>query len=110
MASLLPHLHDVILKRTAKRCTIKQALTDQALVYDSHGDLTVEVIVEHLYLCDLIYDLQLQRTWGGGSHLTKSAYEGFFLGAIIFGPSERIWKTWTPPKNRFFMWHMVGRT
>jgi len=28
----------------------------------------------------------------------------FFLGATLFAPWKRIWKTWAPPKCRFFMW------
>jgi len=39
-----------------------------------------------------------------GQYSAKSAYDGFFLGSTIFGPWERIWKSWAPPKCRFFMW------
>jgi hypothetical protein len=28
----------------------------------------------------------------------------FFIGSTLFGPYERIWKSWAPPKCRFFMW------
>ena len=34
----------------------------------------------------------------------KTAYKGFFVGSISFEPCERIWKTWAPPKCRFFVW------
>jgi hypothetical protein len=26
------------------------------------------------------------------------------MGKILFRPWERIWKTWTPAKCRFFLW------
>jgi len=29
-----------------------------------------------------------------GVYPAKSAYEGFFQGAILFSPWERIWRTW----------------
>lgn len=63
ITDLAPHLHHVIPKGTTNQRIVEEALTDEALVYDIHGDLTVEVIVEYLYLWDLIYDFQLQRTW-----------------------------------------------
>jgi hypothetical protein len=39
-----------------------------------------------------------------GKYSAKAAYEGFFLGSVQFEPYERIWKTWAPPKCRFFLW------
>jgi hypothetical protein len=33
-----------------------------------------------------------------------SSYEGFYLGSVDFEPYHRIWKTWAPPKCKFFMW------
>jgi hypothetical protein len=32
------------------------------------------------------------------------AYERFCLGATDFEPTSRIWKSWSPPKRRFFLW------
>jgi hypothetical protein len=46
--------------------------------------------------------------WGWGLTFiyiaAKSAYEGFFIGAVQFRPWERIWKSWAPGKCKFFMW------
>jgi hypothetical protein len=75
--------------------------------------MTVEVTVEFLDLWDLHYDFQLQlevedahiwRLSSSGQYSAKSAYETFFIGTTLFGPYERIWKSWAPPKCRFFMW------
>jgi hypothetical protein len=44
------------------------------------------------------------RFSSSGQYSAKSAYEGFFIGSTLFGPFERIWKSWAPPKCRFFMW------
>jgi hypothetical protein len=40
----------------------------------------------------------MENTW------LKLPMRGFFLGFVQFEPYERIWKTWAPPKCRFFMW------
>jgi hypothetical protein len=39
-----------------------------------------------------------------GQHSAKTAYEGSFLGATVFRPLEKTWKTWAPAKCSFFMW------
>jgi hypothetical protein len=39
-----------------------------------------------------------------GNYSAKSAYEGLFAGSTSFGHYRRVWKTWTPPKCRFFLW------
>ena len=82
----------------------------------------MEVTDEFLNLWDLLYDFQLKpevedayiwRLSSSGQYSAKSAYESFFIEATLFGPYERIWKSWAPPKCRFFMWlvthrHMIG--
>jgi hypothetical protein len=32
------------------------------------------------------------------------AYDNLLLGATLFLPCERIWKSWAPPKCKMFMW------
>lgn len=52
-------------------------------------------------------DIEDKHIWcfsSSGQYSTKTAYEGFFLGATIFRPWEKIWKTWAPSKCSFFMW------
>jgi hypothetical protein len=75
--------------------------------------LVNKTIMEFLYLWDVIFDLQLQldiegchiwRHSSSGQYSAKLVYEGFFMGATQFGPYERIWKIWAPPKCCFFMW------
>jgi len=39
-----------------------------------------------------------------GTYSAKTAYEGFFLGSVVFPHHKRIWKTWALPKWRFFIW------
>ena len=52
-------------------------------------------------------EASIQIVWcftASAEYTAKSAYDALFQGAVSFGPYERIWKTWAPPKCRFFLW------
>lgn len=51
-----------------------------------------------------IPDKHIWRLSSSGQYTAKSAYDTLFQAAISFEPFERIWKSWAPPKCRFFMW------
>ena len=51
-----------------------------------------------------IPDRHIWRLSASGEYTAKSAYDALFEGALSFAPYERIWKSWAPPKCRFFMW------
>jgi hypothetical protein len=38
------------------------------------------------------------------SSLLNHVIRLFFLGSITFEPWKRLWKTWAPPKCKFFIW------
>jgi hypothetical protein len=72
------------------------------------------IIVEYIEIWDMLYELQLQpeiddthiwRLDNSGQNSSKSAYDSLFLGAAVFGPCERIWESWVPPKCKMFMLH-----
>jgi hypothetical protein len=76
-------------------------------------DIQGEISVEYLELWDLLEGVVLQegvpdrhiwRLSSSGEYTAKSACDALFEGAISFSPYERIWKSWAPPKCRFFMW------
>jgi len=69
--------------------------------------------VDFLHLWESLYNFELEpdvedvHIWqfsASGQYSAKSAYESFFLGSTQFGPYERIWNTWAPPKCHFFLW------
>jgi hypothetical protein len=73
----------------------------------------VGVLAEYLQLWDLISGFELPpeiedkhifSIAPNGSYSAKSAYEGLFLGSVAFSHYKRIWKSWTLPKCRFFIW------
>ena len=80
---------------------------------DIKGAHTVGVMVDYLLIWDILSDFSLQpdvedsHIWRfslDGQYSAKTAYKGFFVGSTSFEPYERIWKTWAPPKCRFFVW------
>ncbi|WVZ85337.1 hypothetical protein U9M48_032277 [Paspalum notatum var. saurae] len=112
LAQLAPNLFGSITNK-AKRRTVFEAATDLRWVQDIRGAITVPVLAEFFKIWDLLSNLVLQpeiedtHRWqfsSSGVYSTKSAYGGFFIGAVQFGPWERIWKTWAPGKCKFFMW------
>jgi hypothetical protein len=88
-------------------------LTNLTWISDIQGALTVGVMVDYLHLWDILADFLLQpnvedrhiwRFSSDGQYSAKTAYKRFFCGVYTFEPWERVWKTWAPPKCRFFVW------
>lgn len=113
VVDLAPRLFEAIPIRRVKQCTVHEALTERSWVFYVKGALTVGVIVDFLHLWEVLYNFELEpdvedvhiwRLSNSGQYSAKSTYEGFFLGSMLFRPYERIWKTWAPPKCRFFLW------
>ena len=61
-------------------------------------------LLEGVVLQEGIPDRHIWRLSASGEYTAKSAYDALFEGALSFAPYERIWKSWAPPKCRFFMW------
>ena len=110
---LVPGLFALVPKRKSNRRTVLEALTDDKWIEDLHGDISVEALMEYLYVWDLVQEVELQpetpdrhiwRISPTGVYTARSAYDALFQGAVLFEPFERIWKSWAPSKCRFFMW------
>jgi len=113
LAEIAPNLFKTVPKRIVNRRTVAQALQNRSWVHDITGALTVEVLVDYLLIWDMVDGVVLQQNVADhykwkltqhGSYSSKSAYEAFFMGSIKFGPWKRVWKTWAPPRCRFFIW------
>jgi hypothetical protein len=112
IADLAPSLFAAIPQRRQKQQTVQSALLNQAWIADIQGYLSADIITDYIQLWDLLDEVQLQQVddthkWRfdtSGQYSAKSAYGNLFLGATLFQPYERIWKSWAPPKCKLFMW------
>ena len=89
------------------------ALDEEKWLEDIQGEISAQALMEYFELWDLLEGVVLQegipdrhiwRLSASGEYTAKSAYDALFEGALSFAPYERIWKSWAPPKCRFFMW------
>ena len=85
---------------TARKRKVFDALNNRTWVSDIRGALTVHVLIEYIHLWEMLSNVELQpnvedtHIWQfstTGQYTSKSAYEALFIGAIQFGPWERIW-------------------
>jgi hypothetical protein len=92
---------------------VQQAFQNHGWTADIQGVVTIEIIVEYIQLWELLLDIQLQpkvedthfwRLSANGKYSAKSRYDHLFMGATLFKPCERIWKSWAPPNCQFFLW------
>jgi hypothetical protein len=118
IVDLTPLLFVAIPQARRKSCTVQQAFQNHAWTADIQGVVTIEIIVEYIQLWELLLDIQLQpevedthfwRLSANGKYSAKSGYDHLFMGATLFKPCERIWKSWAPPKCRFFLWLAVHK-
>ena len=98
-----PNLFRAVAARARKR-KVFQALNNRTWVSDIRGALTVQVLLSYVELQPDVEDTHIWTFSTTGQYTTKSAYEALFIGAIQFGPRERIWRSWAPSKCKFFLW------
>jgi hypothetical protein len=113
LVDLAPHLYAMVPKRVANKRTVVEGLTDMAWVHDLRGTVTVVVIAEFINLAEAVSevlflpdtpDKHIWRFSSSGQYSAKSAYGMIFMGSITFEHCDLIWKSWAPPKCRFFLW------
>jgi hypothetical protein len=113
IGEVAPEVLEHVPRRIASKRLVKDALTDLNWVADIRGALSVRALAQVLGLCDLLEGLVLQpgipdrHIWkfnASGDYSSSSAYKVLLLGAVDFGPAERIWKSWAPGKCKFFLW------
>jgi hypothetical protein len=110
---IAPRLLKTIPKKLINKRTVQEAIRDNLWINDIPRSLSVGALADFLRLWDLVAqvvlypdkeDKHIFRLAVNGKYSTKAAYKGVFLGSVEFEPFERIWKTWAPPKCRFFLW------
>lgn len=90
-----------------------EALIENRWVNDIVVSLPEQVLSEYFKIWDLIQGVQLHpqvpdmHIWlptSSGEYSAKSAYKWFLAGSTLFELTERIWKSWAPPRCKLFVW------
>jgi hypothetical protein len=111
ISELALRLFGIIPKRLAQKRTVKEALSNARWIDDIQGALTVEALSDYLRLWEMLSgfelhpdreDKQIFSIAPDGRYSARSACKGLFMGSCYFGHYKRVWKTWAPPKCRFF--------
>jgi hypothetical protein len=110
---IAPAVFDLVPKRIRNKRKVSEALQNSRWIADFRGDLTLLVLVEYFDPFQELQQIDLQlgmpdgHIWklsSSGQFSSKSAYTAMTQGAISFEPAERVWKTWSPSKCKFFIW------
>jgi hypothetical protein len=103
-------------KRRLNKQTVQKALTENRWALDIQGAITVGSLLntcscgKYFKQCRYnmeymgVQDIHLWRFTENRKYAAKVTYEGLFGGSVQFEPYERIWKSWAPPKCRYFAW------
>lgn len=118
--SLAPDLCCMVSSKTRNNITLAQGLHNKQWIKDLKGQMTMTAFAQYLELWPLIQGIQLNPgtedviCWRWTSlhqYTAKSAYRMFFAGSVPFSEAKLIWKSWAPPKVKFFLYlAMHGRT
>ncbi|AQK53266.1 uncharacterized protein [Zea mays] len=99
-------------KRAISSRTVAHALQNWQWINDIETPLNLPGLQQYLNLWDALRGVVLtqeadRHVWihsSSGQFSSKSCYRTFFMGSITFEPWKRLWKTWAPPKCKFFLW------
>jgi hypothetical protein len=112
VSNFVPRLFSLIPRRVTKR-SVQEALLNRRWLKDIKGALTVGALVEYLHLWNALSSLILQPDIEDkhvfsialdDNYSTRVAYMGLFYGSCVFAHHKQIWRSWAPPKWRFFLW------
>jgi hypothetical protein len=103
---------ECIPKRRRKVRTVAQGLHGNAWAQDIHGLLGVHEIGQYLALWTAVSrttlglepDRLIWKWTDSGTYTAKSCYQAQFHGSTTSSSWKLTWKTWAPPRVKFFRW------
>jgi len=109
---LAPDVVASVGKRASSSRTVAHALENWQWVSDLETPLNLIGLQQYLQLWDALRGVVLtqeadRHVWihsSSGQFSSRSCYKAFFMGSITFEPWKRLWKSWAPPKCKFFLW------
>jgi hypothetical protein len=109
---IAPLLYKCIPKRRRKIRTVADGLQGNAWARDIQGTLGMHEIGQYLKLWNKVQNIALsdapdQLLWrwtASGTYSASSCYKATFHGSTTSYAWKLIWKTWEPPRVKFFHW------
>jgi hypothetical protein len=109
---LAPHLYACVPKRRRKTRTVADGLLENCWARDIQGLLGIHEIGQYLLIWQAIQGTTLsampdQLLWkwnASGTYTASSCYLATFHGSTSCCSWKLVWKTWAPPKVKFFHW------
>jgi hypothetical protein len=109
---IAPDVVCLVDSRVSSTRTVAQAMDNWQWVSDIGSHLYLIGLQQYLKLWDALGEVTLSQeadrlVWmhsAFGQFSSRSCYRAFFMGFISFEPWKRLWKTWAPPKCKFFLW------
>jgi hypothetical protein len=114
ISEIAPLLYNCIPKRRRKIRTVSDGLQGNCWARDIQGTLGVHEVGQYLLLWQSVQNIHLtdapdQLLWkwtADGTYSASSCYQASFLGSTTSHAWKLIWKTWAPPRVKFF--HLVA--
>jgi hypothetical protein len=112
MKEVAPEVYALVPKRRRKARTVRQALMDRTWIADIVGAPSALALWQYVQLWIRLRDTQLSadpdrmvwRWTTDGQYSSSSCYDALFQGAIVAGFWKLNWKSWAPPRVKFFLW------
>ena len=107
-----PNMYALIPKRRRKRRTVQQALAEHSWITDITGALSSVALWQYVQLWTHLQAVQLSvepdrmvwRWTTDAQYSSRSCYNILFEGSIVSGLWKLNWKSWAPPRVKFFIW------
>ena len=112
ISEITPHLYACVPKRRRKARTVADGLQAHQWATDIQGTIGIQEIGEYLLTWQRIEQITLtdepdsmRWLWSvSGTYTAHSAYLAMFQGSTSCHAWKLTWKSWAPPRVRFFHW------
>jgi hypothetical protein len=112
IAEIAPELLKLVSGRIRKRRTFREALTDRQWIADMRGAFSNLALWQYIQVWRLTRGIRfvdtpdrlLWRWTSDGVYTTASCYRAMLHGSIWSSSRKLTWKSWAPPRVKFFIW------
>jgi exonuclease III len=112
ISEIAPDLFALVPGRARKRRTVREALAERRWIADIQGALGSLALWQYVQLWVMLREVTLAPTpdrllwrWTtDAQYSSKSCYEFLFQGSLLSSSWKLTWRTWAPPRVKFFVW------